>query len=98
MMRDDQQLIGLQFAPATRIRASQFDEVGWSVMLVAPNVRNYLVLCCIDLEKCTWPDHGIHREVGQPEMSMDNATCVIFAIIELGSVGYKARLLVGAGN
>lgn len=75
-MRDDQQLIALQFTPATRVRISQLNEVDRSFILVAPRVAGQFVLGRIDLEKSAGADHGIHREVGQPEMSVKDVTWV----------------------
>src|ERR1044072_1907888 len=49
-VRNDQQLIALEFTPATRVRISQFNEVDWSFILVVPGVGDQLALGGVDLQ------------------------------------------------
>src|SRR6185369_15310066 len=99
--------MALQFAPATRIRIAQLNEIYRSLVFVPPSTRYQLVLRRIDPQKRSGPDHRVHREVieSQPAVKyvwrviavpggMRDQTCFSMLItIELGVcfVNYQPR-------
>ena len=73
-MRNDQQLIALKLAPATRVSVSQFDKEDRSLEFVVPVRRLWCVLTHIDLNQRAWSDQRIHRVVAESNVTVANVS------------------------
>src|SRR5829696_579092 len=76
-MRDDQQLITLQFAPTTRIRTAKLDEKYRPLVFITPGYSSQFVLAGVDFQQCTRPDYWVHGEITQTQMAINHLRRVI---------------------
>ena len=76
-MRDDEQLIALELAPAARVTLAQLHEKYRSLEFIMPRRALQPVLADVDLNQRARSDQRVHGVIGEPYVSQANTAWLV---------------------